>query len=396
MPAHTRYIPPLEENPDALRSVISFRREDYLWDPGRPLINPHTKKRLYLPLTEESGALRGPNLLDCIEKTTNKEKEIVWKLRKDADFFEHPDKRKKTNAALRKKGKPPITNPLKTEYITGGTLADDNFERCVKISKPSTVSIAKVVHVCAIGLYGDPFLAQKKIGSMAQLAWQDDIARSFELFNLLHDEREIIDTEFPSHLKTHAAISKIVEHELHCEICRWLGLDPSMDIPKRPRGRPVGSKSNHSRAKQATDDSEYIHFDFTDDDEVEGFLIKTFLGWPKGVPLSNLKIEQLLHLLVELRKIEKEYDADLLEAYLDLVNENWRDECLGEVAEPSIDNLNPYHVLNIADNVSDDEVKKAYRLAMRTMHPDKAPISAVFAQMVNDAYQSIRRERGMK
>lgn len=65
---------------------------------------------------------------------------------------------------------------------------------------------------------------------------------------------------------------------------------------------------------------------------------------------------------------------------------------------------NPYTILQIPENATDEEVKKAYRRLAVKHHPDKVShlgdevkkdAEAKF-QEINNAYQMIKRERGMK
>ena len=63
-----------------------------------------------------------------------------------------------------------------------------------------------------------------------------------------------------------------------------------------------------------------------------------------------------------------------------------------------------YIILEIQPNATDSEVKKAYRKMAAKYHPDKVShLGKDLSQMaenkfkaVNDAYQSIKKERGLK
>ncbi|GMU70366.1 MAG: hypothetical protein AMXMBFR37_26980 [Steroidobacteraceae bacterium] len=59
----------------------------------------------------------------------------------------------------------------------------------------------------------------------------------------------------------------------------------------------------------------------------------------------------------------------------------------------------PYGVLGVTQSVSDDELKRAYRLKVRAYHPDKqSPFVRHHAQevlkVINVAYERIRVARG--
>jgi hypothetical protein len=58
--------------------------------------------------------------------------------------------------------------------------------------------------------------------------------------------------------------------------------------------------------------------------------------------------------------------------------------------------VDPYGILGLDRSASDEEVKKRYRELVRVLHPDKSgtPATGRFFQMVQGAYEVIRRERG--
>ena len=57
--------------------------------------------------------------------------------------------------------------------------------------------------------------------------------------------------------------------------------------------------------------------------------------------------------------------------------------------------FDPYMVFHLDKSATDEEVRRAYRKVMSTVHPDKAgPELTFLAAMVNAAYESIKRQRG--
>ena len=60
--------------------------------------------------------------------------------------------------------------------------------------------------------------------------------------------------------------------------------------------------------------------------------------------------------------------------------------------------LDPYQLLCLDKNATDDEVKRRYRSLMRVLHPDTAGSEGTIklCQIVNEAYERIKKERGFK
>ena len=57
--------------------------------------------------------------------------------------------------------------------------------------------------------------------------------------------------------------------------------------------------------------------------------------------------------------------------------------------------FDPYAVFHLDKSASDEEVKRAYRKVMSTIHPDKAgPELTFMATIANAAYKLIKKERG--
>ena len=58
--------------------------------------------------------------------------------------------------------------------------------------------------------------------------------------------------------------------------------------------------------------------------------------------------------------------------------------------------VDPYAILGLERSASDEEVKKRYLELVHVLHPDKSgtPATGRFFQMVQAAYELIKRERG--
>ncbi|MFC1970650.1 J domain-containing protein [Chloroflexota bacterium] len=61
--------------------------------------------------------------------------------------------------------------------------------------------------------------------------------------------------------------------------------------------------------------------------------------------------------------------------------------------EPGFD---PYKILGLERSARDEEVKKRYNELLHVLHPDKSgtPGTGVFFQMVREAFEMIKKERG--
>lgn len=61
--------------------------------------------------------------------------------------------------------------------------------------------------------------------------------------------------------------------------------------------------------------------------------------------------------------------------------------------------MNPYEVLGVSENASDEEIKKAYRELVKKYHPDKYvdnPLSDLASEKIKEinlAYDTIMKER---
>lgn len=99
-------------------------------------------------------------------------------------------------------------------------------------------------------------------------------------------------------------------------------------------------------------------------------------------------------MLVALREGELIEDADLLEAYLDAVDPDWRAKIAEEIGleEDSTTGIDPWTVLGLSPGASLEEVKRAYKKIMRTIHPDTSGLPRWYAQAVNDAYRRLLEE----
>lgn len=122
-------------------------------------------------------------------------------------------------------------------------------------------------------------------------------------------------------------------------------------------------------------------------------MIASFQGLAENTNLASLTLTKLASILVALRDGELVDDADLLEAYLEAVDPDWRAKIAEEIGvEDGITKTNPWTVLGLTPGASLEEVKKACRKIMRVIHPDMSGIPKWYAQTVNDAYRKLLEE----
>jgi len=96
-----------------------------------------------------------------------------------------------------------------------------------------------------------------------------------------------------------------------------------------------------------------------------------------GMRLEELRPPELLVLLRECRA-EDEEAARLLEAYLDRVHSNWRDEMAGERTSgggprpsgPDVTVDEAYAILGLAPGADAEAIKAAHHRLMKQLHPD--------------------------
>src|SRR5438132_3418724 len=113
-----------------------------------------------------------------------------------------------------------------------------------------------------------------------------------------------------------------------------------------------------------------------DTGSMEGTILR---GRFAGMRLEELTAAELLALLRECRP-EDEEGARLLEAYLDRVHPDWRDELAGEragstggTARPTSGDMSveeAYAILGLSPGADPDAIKEAHRRLMVKLHPD--------------------------
>lgn len=392
---HKRHIQTAPAGRESVRLVVEFRRQDLLWVSPSPIRHSLTGEEIQLPIQLSETVLVGPNIFDVMERETIE----TWSDQEQ----QTPDGRRQTQsvavkqlmwrlqdpqAFLATEPEPEAEHPLRKSLSTGGTFVEERGE-FILVEKRSSVSIGALVYKLAVGMTGNEATASHLIGNIAVDAWEQDIKRALELYQLIATApgQSLEDAQVPEHLKATASIAQVVETAMLRQTCNWLGVDPDAPI-HRQKGRP------RKRAKEEnTATGEVIKLILQPDGSVTGLLLIDYSGFPANTDLSTLTLAQLASLLVALRQGERAEDADLLEAYLEAVDPEWRAKIADEIElEKDQSAHNPWTVLGLTPGASLEEVKSAYRQAMRVVHPDTSGLSRVFSQIVNDAYRQLLEE----
>lgn len=395
---HNRYINSIATS--GLRITIEFKRQDLLWVSPKPIIHPLTGEKVTLPLRLTETVAVSPNVLDIVKREPalveeeveaiapggSKQKikrsleKLVWRLRSPQEFF---PRKQEENAE---------EHPLSKNLCTGGTVVAEDKE-FIAVKKRSTVSINSLVYRLAVGMTGSEVEASRYIGQLAASYWEQDNDRAVKLYRLIRKAKigYVLDDQVPPQLKASASIGQAVESAVLRSACQWLGIDPDKPL-KRQRGRP--RTRSRDEDGNATNAGEVIELTLQPDETVTGRLIADFQGLSKGTNLATLTLTKLAEILVALRDRELALDAELMEAYLEAVDPDWRAKIAAQIGleENNEEKTNPWTVLGLTPGASLGEVKAAYRKIMRQVHPDTSGLPQWYAQTVNDAYRKLLKE----
>ena len=151
-----------------------------------------------------------------------------------------------------------------------------------------------------------------------------------------------------------------------------------------------GSFSGRADRKQAQRSkvrTTYIEMTLDHDSgEMDGEIIK---GKHAGARVSDLGRDNLITLLVGYRSADPQ-SAQLLEAYLDRTDSQWRASAgagsggLGEAAHGVMELAEAYEVLGLEPGASNKKISRAHRNLMKKLHPDQGG-STYLAAKINQA-----------
>ncbi|MGH7030278.1 MAG: DnaJ domain-containing protein [Stellaceae bacterium] len=171
----------------------------------------------------------------------------------------------------------------------------------------------------------------------------------------------------------------------------------AMSMPLLSRLRGVLDRYRAPAAGQTAGvETEFLRMTLDQDTgSVSGTVLR---GRFAGLRIEELGLGDLLALLRECRA-EDEKGARLLEAYLDRLHPDWRDELAGGYrgggAGPASSDMTveeAYEVLGLSSSATADQIKEAHRRLMIKLHPDHGG-SDYLATKINRARDVLLRRR---
>lgn len=156
--------------------------------------------------------------------------------------------------------------------------------------------------------------------------------------------------------------------------------------------RPISVPGSGSgQTSQITTDTLEMELDH-DTGRIRGLVLK---GIFEGRRIERLKPAELALLWQDVR-VDDPQSAQLIEAYLDSVHPNWRDDVQrGERdmrgPDGRMSREEAREILGVADGASREEIRRAHRELMLKFHPDRGG-STYLASKINEAKDVLLRE----
>lgn len=313
---------------------------------------------------------------------------IAWSVRDLSTLWPRPGQPQSTPRIDEEQPPRELDHPFLTHLASGGrpahVLVDDDW---VAVNKLSTCQINKHVVRVAVGVFGGLDGAHKRIVELASAAWEADLGRALQLWELVRAAPGgvLVEDGDVAALRPICSISQEVERAVMVEVCKWLGIDPSLEVT-RERGRPKAA---------AADQGKVVRIELQPDGSAKGRFIADFEGISAGAQFQDLSLQVLVSTLGALRQQNLEADAGLLEAWLDAAEPDWRKRVVSEDVGDAgaLRGPDPYEVLGVDRSAPMPVVAAAYRRAVQSVHPDKSGASAWLLRAVVEAYKQIRAER---
>lgn len=426
MAFHARYVRTL---PGEVRVQVQFRRTDLLYCHDGVVRDPHAHRREQagqgpstmtevpgLPMLPRKRFAVGPSVLDMLTRArwpfeqlpretqrTVREKLkpdealpktlIAWSVRDLDTLWPAPgqaQRRERTRLEYDPEGERTLDHPFIVSLASGGApIPDAAPAGWLKVSRRSTCQIAEYVYRVACGVFGGVDEAYARVADTAAAAWEADQTRALQLWQRVQEapDKVLVEDAAVATLRPSCSVSQEVERAIMQEVCRWLGVDPELEVT-RPRGRPKSAEKN-------ADQGEVIRVAIQADGTLEGLFLREYRGIEKGTKLHDVTLPVLASVLGALRTSGLALDAQLLEAWLEAAMPDWRERLRDEDEQPSNSGRHdPYDVLGVRPDASMEEVTAAYRKAMKAVHPDvSGGASAWLSRAVIEAYREIRTAR---
>lgn len=426
---HARHV---HRTPGEVRVQIRFRRTDLLYRHDRPLRDPYAdaKRRAAragenaglfalevpgLPISTTNGNVVGPTLLDMLDRRVWRVSDLpaptqealrarlgpddpwptsvaAWSARDLDTLWPAPGRTQRPPREPDDEDPREPDHPFQAGLASGGRpLAEPPpSDEWMPITKLSTCLVGEYVYRLAAGVFGSVEDAYTQIAEAAAAAWTADRARALQLWDrikaapgaVLVEDRSVVA------LRPNCSVSQEVERGIMREACRWLGVDPDLDLG-RPRGRPRSPDKN-------ADQGDVIRVVLSSDGTVTGAFLVDFEGIRAGTELHALSLATIVSVLGALRLRKLQTDVELLEAWLDAAVAEWRERVVDEdVRSTSSSTPDPYEVLGVARDAAMDDVTRAFRTLMKAVHPDTSGgPSEWLSRAVIEAYKTIRVSRG--
>lgn len=415
MPLHQRHI-----RLSKTKLTVNFARYDLLYT--ATLVSPYDRIIYKTPLLSVENQAKkkyyvAPNILDTIEKVTlntrseldqygfhEYKKQTIWRFRPHDQYFASPLELEQREISRTKKGWGLAVNPFTSGLNTGGQLCDSQFDigniPFTWIVKASSCSISSLVYQLAISMYqNDATKVHNYIQKKANEYWLEDLQRAVSLYQYIASKNGFIKhSEIKQKFLAQNTISQLIETNLLEQACYWMGQDPNQPVPKNPRGRPKKDPNQPviiagNYIETTIIEEKNILDDGTVEivDNLSGRLIAKISDYQPDTDLSDLTLQDLVFILSELQEINSQKDIDLMEAYLEALNPDWREDVF--LDDESLYDEDPYTILGVSPEDDLSTIKAKYFQLLRIVHPDTSSLPDWITKRIIAAYEDICAEK---
>jgi len=264
--------------------------------------------------------------------------------------------------------------PFQSSFVVSGrpVARHGDFEI---VERHDTVGVHPLTLRLASALFASERDALSHIADLATYASEYELERRLRLYTAVRDGVPVEPA-----LLVGESVSQQVENQVLREACTFLGVNP--DAADHARH---GAADRPDAASGA-----FVRMALRTDGTVHGELLVGIAGHGAGTALHALTTGQLVDLLGAVRADGLQDDVDLLEAFLDATDPAWRERRHARDRDTTIKAdgpQDPFEVLGLdGATATIEDVKRAYRRAMKAVHPDTSGLPPWFAQTINHAY----------